>query len=516
MAPPTDLPPFGAAAGQTTGVRRYRSSSLSARLALASLGTAVAVGVVCAVGLSSLAHTSRVAREAVTQQLALIDDAAAMSAFQYQKGFVAEYLLTGNRAWLSELETSRPAFESWLASAHAKVTTPALGHLLDSIQEEYTAYDGARKAAVGLYDAGRVDEAKSVLDGNHARTQQLWNLFREFGRMARQDAERTLSDAEQSVGRLGRVLVGTSIAGALASLLVGFLWARRITKPIYELEVQIESAAERTRIQVAPGRAGLEALGDQVGALVEKLEETDTALVEHRRRLVQSEKLSAVGELAAKLAHEVLNPLAGMKAAVQLLARQGAATPAGTEVVQTAEALNREIARVEGLVRRLVNYSRPLAPRMEVVTIGSLFNAALEAVQPAFVRRGVVLQRDEEPGLPPVEVDSLLFTQVLVNLLTNAAEATGPAGSVNLSAARATSRRDEVTIRVTDRGPGLSSIQMLELFKPFFTTKPEGHGLGLAVSQNIVLEHGGRIAARNRPSEEGSGALFEIQLPVIR
>jgi signal transduction histidine kinase len=205
-----------------------------------------------------------------------------------------------------------------------------------------------------------------------------------------------------------------------------------------------------------------------------------------------------------------------MKAAVQLLARQGAATPAGTEVVQTAEALNREIARVEGLVRRLVNYSRPLAPRMEVVTIGSLFNAALEAVQPAFVRRGVVLQRDEEPGLPPVEVDSLLFTQVLVNLLTNAAEATGPAGSVNLSAARATSRRDEVTIRVTDRGPGLSSIQMLELFKPFFTTKPEGHGLGLAVSQNIVLEHGGRIAARNRPSEEGSGALFEIQLPVIR
>ena len=76
---------------------------------------------------------------------------------------------------------------------------------------------------------------------------------------------------------------------------------------------------------MAPGRAGLEALGDQVTALVEKLEESDAALAEHRRRLMQSEKLSAVGELAAKLAHEVLNPLAGMKAAVQLLARQGAA-----------------------------------------------------------------------------------------------------------------------------------------------------------------------------------------------
>src|SRR4029078_6364169 len=150
---------------------------------------------------------------------------------------------------------------------------------------------------------------------------------------------------------------------ALASLLAGFLWARRITRPIYELQVQVQSASERTRIQIAPGRAGIEALGDQVGALVEKLEETDAALAEHRRRLMQSEKLSAVGELAAKLAHEVLNPLAGMKAAVHLLARQGAAAPGGTELLSTAEALNREISRVEGLVRRLVNYARPLAPR---------------------------------------------------------------------------------------------------------------------------------------------------------
>ena len=88
------------------------------RLALASVGTALAVGVVCAVGLYSLDHAAAVGSAAVTQQLALIDDAAAMSAFQYQKGFVAEYLLTGNRAWLSELESTRPAFEQWLAKAH--------------------------------------------------------------------------------------------------------------------------------------------------------------------------------------------------------------------------------------------------------------------------------------------------------------------------------------------------------------------------------------------------------------
>lgn len=500
-------------------MRRSRSAVLSSRLALASVGTALAVGVVCAVGLSSLENTSALARVAVTRQLALIDDAAAMSAFQYQKGFVAEYLLSGDRAWLAELETSRPAFESWLARTHSTVTNPRLAKLLDDIQREYAAYDHARKAAIALHDAGKLEEAKAALAANHARVQHLRDLFHEIGRAARADAERTLADAETNLKRLGQVLVGTSIVGAIASLLAGFLWARRITRPIYELEVQVESAAERTRIQVTPGREGLEALGDQVGALIEKLEETDAALADHRKRLVQSEKLSAVGELAAKVAHEVLNPLAGMKAAVQLLARQGAGVPGGVEVVDTAEALNVEITRVEGLVRRLVNFSRPLAPHVEVTAIDNLLDAALDGAQRTLDRHGVTVDRREESDLLPVEVDPLLFTQVIVNLLVNAAEAMGPRGGgrVELSARRQrVLGRDEIAIRVADGGPGIAESQLPHLFKPFFTTKPEGHGLGLAVSQNIVLEHGGRIIAHNRAAAEGGGAVFEVQLPVVR
>jgi signal transduction histidine kinase len=498
--------------------RPSQAIGLSVRLALASLGTAVAIGVVCGVGLSSLENTAAVARVAVGQQLALIDDAAAMSAFQYQKGFVAEYLLSGNREWLAELETSRPAFESWLASAGAKITDPESGRMLQAIQTEYEAYDRARKNAIELYDARKVDEARAMLETNHVRSQRLRDLFHDLGTSARMDAERALAGTEQRVGRLAHLLVGTSIAGALASLLVGFLWARRITKPIYELEVQVQSAAERTRIQVAPGRAGLDSLGDQVRALVEKLEEVDAALAEHRRRLMQSEKLSAIGELAAKLAHEVLNPLAGMKAAVQLLARQVGAPPSGEEIFTTAEALNREITRVEGLIRRLVDFSKPLAPRAEVTAVGTLLDSALEAAQPVLARHGVTVERTEEPGLLPVEVDPLLFTQVLVNLLVNAAEAMSTAGGrVELSARRLRARgRDEIAIRVADHGPGIGKAHLGELFKPFFTTKPSGHGLGLAVSQNILVEHGGRIIASDRPPEEGTGAAFEVQLPVVR
>jgi len=456
---------------------------LSARLAFASLGIAVAIGVVCGVGLSSLENTAAVARVAVGQQLAVIDDAAAMSAFQYQKGFVAEYLLSGKREWLAELETSRPAFESWLSAAHVKVAGSASTRLLDDIQREYADYDRARKAAITLYDAGKTAEARATLETNHARSQRLRDLFHEFGRAARADAERTLAETERSVGRLAHVLVGTSIAGALASLLAGFLWARRITRPIYELQ-----------------------------------EETDAALAEHRRRLMQSEKLSAVGELAAKLAHEVLNPLAGMKAAVQLLARQGDRVPGGGEVVDTAEALNREITRVEGLIRRLVDFSKPLAPRVEVAAIETLLDAAIDAAQPALVRHAVTVERKHDADLLPVEVDPLLFTQVLVNLLVNAAEAMAPSGGRVELSARLTRvhGQDEVAIRVADHGPGIPDANVGQLFKPFFTTKAGGHGLGLAVSQNILLEHGGRIVAANRPPHEGRGATFEVQLPVIR
>jgi signal transduction histidine kinase len=496
-------------------MRGSRSARLSTRLALASLGTALAVGVVCAVGLFSLGNASAVARVAVSRQLALIDDASAMSSFLYQKGFVAEYLLTGNRAWLAELESNRPAFESWLGGMHGRVGGPASEKLLDEIQKEYAAYDRGRLQAVALYDAGRIGDAKALLlTQSHFQAQRLRDLFVDFGRVARAEAENTLASAERSVRRLAGVLVGTSIAGAVASLLVGFMWARRVTKPIYELEVQVESAAERTRIHLGPGRAGLETLGDQVSAIVERLEETDAALFEHRRRLVQSEKLSAVGELAAKLAHEVLNPVAGMKAAVQLLERQGNAAPGGGAVVDTARALDREISRVEGLMRRLMSYARPLAPRYELVTVGSLVDSAVEAAAPVLARHDARIERREAPDLPPLEVDPQLITQAVVNLIANAAQA-GPGATVQIETARTAAHgRVEVAIRVSDRGPGITPEQLRDLFKPFFTTKPDGHGLGLAVSQNIVLEHGGRISGAARP--DGRGAMFEILIPVVR
>jgi signal transduction histidine kinase len=284
---------------------------------------------------------------------------------------------------------------------------------------------------------------------------------------------------------------------------------------MYELQVQVESAAERTRIQVRSDKGELDGLGDQVAALIGKLEETDAALAEHRRRLIQSEKLSAIGELATKLAHEVLNPLAGMKAAVQLLARTHPHDP--DRARETARALSAEIARVEALMGRLLNFARPLTPRVQVTAVGALLDAAVAATRQTFAQNQVVLARSEPDPLPPLEVDPLLVTQAIANLLANAAQTMPSGGVVELAATRRlVLGREEVAIAVADHGPGIAAGDERMLFHPFFTTKPNGHGLGLAISQNIAVEHGGRIVAANRPAAEGSGAVFELLLPMVR
>jgi signal transduction histidine kinase len=490
-----------------------RSKRLPLRLALASLGWAAALAVVCGVGLVSLRRIAAVTQAALGQQIAMLNDAAAFQALLYQKGFVAEYMLTRDHTWLDQLERSRGAFRAWMGRAHAGSTSPEAARLLERIEGEYAAYDDGRNQVLAAFDSGDRDRAIAMLRKNHGHTERLLGLFEEFGRLGRAQAERTLAAAASSTAWQGGLLVGTSIAGALASLAVGFLLARRLTRPIYELQLRVESAAQRRRIEVDPRRDDLDGLAEHVGALVRKLEDQDASLSEQRRRLLQSEKLSAMGELAAKLAHEILNPLAGMKVAVQVLARSGASSPSAAQA--TADALGREILRVEDLVHRLVDYARPLAPRVEVCSVSRLLDAAVEAARPELHRADVHLERREEPDLPPLEIDPLLMTQALANLLINAAQAMPQGGTIEVRArCLIEGGQHEVLIEIGDEGPGIAEADLPRLFHPFFTTREKGHGLGLAVSQNIALEHGGRIVARNRTA--GRGAIFDLRIPLLR
>jgi signal transduction histidine kinase len=494
---------------------RAPATGLSLRLALASLASALAVAVVCGVGLISLRNAASFAQVAVSRQIATLDDYRGFQALLFQKGFLAQYMLTRDRVWLDKLEQSRQSFQTWLDAASAEASTDDRRGRLLEIGDEYARYLDAGRRAVGLFDSGEQEQAVRVLSQAQTHTERLLALIHTFGDLRRRQAQLTVATAEDSTRRLAELLVAVSVLGALASVAAGFLWARRFARPIYELRVRAQSAAHLTRIQVDPNRDDLEGLAEHVTGLITRIEEIDDVLVEQRRRLAQNEKLSELGELAAKLAHELLNPIAGMKAAIQLLARRVDATQVRPEEVrQTAEALDGEINRIEQLVRRLVDYARPLSPQFEVCVPAAIVDAALAASRTELTRAQALVSRRVEANLPPLEADPLLLTQALSNLICNAAQAMSRGGTVELDVRRlAEHGRELVVFQVADRGAGLPA-DAARLFRPFYTTKPTGHGLGLAVSQHIAVEHGGRISARNR--SEGAGAVFEVSIPVVR
>lgn len=493
-----------------------RPQSLTVQLALASLVSVLALGAVAVVGVVSMRQLGIISSTALRGQMELFDNASGLQELLYQKGFVSSYMLTADRSWLVQLDVSRASFARWLERAEAEGGNTEERQILLRIAEEYGAHDEVRRQVIDAFDAGRRDEALRMLKRSYEHNQRLLAWCQAYSQLGRSYAERELSLAQRSLRQRTELLILASVAGILASLTMGFLLARRIGRPIYELQLQVASAVQKTRVMVAPGRAGLEALGDHMTALVKKLEETDAAILEQRRRLMQTEKMSAIGDMAAKLAHEILNPLAGMKAAVQLLLRSARAeTASAGEVKETVGALDQEISRIDQLVRRLINYAKPLAPRREPVAIGSLFEAVCDATRNEAAQVHAQLVRDFAADLPLLEVDSLLITQALVNVVTNAIQATPPYGLVTMTARPLQSQdKDYVEICVYDEGPGIEPDAQSKLFIPFYTTKPQGHGLGLAITQNIIMEHGGQISARNR---DGSpGARFEILLPLSR
>jgi signal transduction histidine kinase len=225
-----------------------------------------------------------------------------------------------------------------------------------------------------------------------------------------------------------------------------------------------------------------------------------------RARLAQSEKLAALGQLAAAIAHEVRNALGVIRSAAQGL-NEG--LPAADADAQRAcSFITAEIDRLGSVVSSLLSFARPprLTPRD--VAVEALFDQALLLARPELDAKDIRVVRAPEVPLPRVQADSDLIVQVLLGLLSNAAEAVPHGGEVRLEA-----RADGggvVEIGVADSGPGIPEPLRGRVFEPFFTTRDKGTGLGLAVARQIVEAHAGRIEVGERP---GGGALFRISLP---
>jgi signal transduction histidine kinase len=228
-------------------------------------------------------------------------------------------------------------------------------------------------------------------------------------------------------------------------------------------------------------------------------------LAASRERLLQSEKLAALGTLAAAIAHEVRNPLAVIRSAAQSLAE--AAPSEAAETLRSCRFMMEEADRLASLVNSLLAFARPARLTAQAVAAAELFDRALLLARGPIESRQVRIERREAPRSAVASADPNLIAQVLAGLLTNAAQAAPIGGEVKIEC-----RAEDSTVElvVEDSGPGVPAALHDRIFEPFFTTRASGVGLGLAIARQITEAHGGSI----RLGESSSGgARFSVILP---
>ncbi len=246
-----------------------------------------------------------------------------------------------------------------------------------------------------------------------------------------------------------------------------------------------------------------------VHGLQQQMEQLKTA----QAQLVQTAKLAAVGELAAGVAHELNNPLAGVLAYAELLLRD---QPPDAPVRETLAIIVKQTLRARNIVRNLMDFARQTKPLRQPADVNQVLCQTLDLVRQLLERQGLVIEEDYALDLGLLTVDSGQMKQVFLNLITNAAQAMPQGGTLSLRTARV---GDEVAVSVSDTGSGVPPELRERIFEPFFTTKPvgEGTGLGLSISLGIVNEHGGRITVESPLVPLGqdgpAGSAFTVWLP---
>jgi signal transduction histidine kinase len=238
----------------------------------------------------------------------------------------------------------------------------------------------------------------------------------------------------------------------------------------------------------------------------EQLAEANAHIQQAEEAVRRSDRLAALGQLTAGLAHELRNPLGTIKASAEMLSRQ---LSAENDVArEMAGFISSEVDRTNSLVTRFLQFARPLQVRLEEADLTQMLDRAIaEAEREA---PGIAIYRNYAPEIPPFPFDAELMERVFYNLVLNAAQATAPGGAVTVKTRAADGMAE---IAVIDRGVGIDPKQRDSIFNPFFTTKPAGVGLGLAIVSKIVDEHGGKIAVESEP---GKGSIFLVILPMQR
>jgi two-component system NtrC family sensor kinase len=335
--------------------------------------------------------------------------------------------------------------------------------------------------------------------------------------------KRPLGDIAAAMQSTQRRLVSYVILDAFLVLIIGYiLLSRMIVRPIEQLVLATQRIADGdlvTDVAVqGPGQMGvlaqsfnrmlsrLRAGRSQLVSRVAELAEANARLETAQQEVVRSERLATVGRLAAGVAHEVGNPLSAIMGLTEVLEYD--LEPA--DRADTVERIQRELRRIDGTIRDLLDYARPGAARPTPLELSKPVEAAVRLLTHHRRGRSVEVTIEGVESLPPVLAVEDQIVQVLLNLLLNAADAMQGQGGIRLVGSTSEQR---VEVRIHDRGPGIPQAVLPRIFDPFFTTKEPGvgTGLGLAICERVVASLGGTLRVESTGPE---GTTVLVELPV--
>lgn len=275
-------------------------------------------------------------------------------------------------------------------------------------------------------------------------------------------------------------------------------------------------------------RARAERLNAELRENQARLTKAFEALQAAQERLMQSERLATIGQMSAKIAHEVRNPLGSISLNAELLEDELHGLPDGrrAEASGLVAAIRAQVDVLSAVTEEYLRFARLPAPRPEIASAANLIEELVEFIRPELTSRRVHLAVSVPAGLPALQMDPGQIRQALLNLVRNAAEAMSGGGTVTVrvkaisdfefrmsdSAIRpASAGQSAIVIEVEDSGVGIPPENLGRIFEPFFTTKDGGTGLGLAIARQIAADHGGRLTCESTP---GAGTTFRLTLPV--
>lgn len=337
-----------------------------------------------------------------------------------------------------------------IADVRATATDPDDAKLVNEIAEDYLCYRGGLELDSLSSPLAKPIDVANWSDSHHMS--QILGSCRELANRQRDRMNENLESSQQQTAWAGRILLALGFGGVFAGVLSGYATARAVN-----------------------------------------------------RRLLRAEQLAAVGQLAASVAHEVRNPLTGVKLLLQAAVRAVNPTQLTPDRLHL---LLHEIARIERTVQGLLDFARTAPPNRNLHDLRSVVETAIGLAQSRAEAKAISI-RGESPQEPlPVSVDHDQLLSLLTNLLANAVDATPPGGQIGVNTGLDSTGM--IQVEVWDTGPGIDPAVAEQLFDPFVTTKPTGTGLGLNVARRIARDHGGTLTVANRPT---GGTCFTLTLP---